>query len=205
MSPINEGAEITDVERLPNFPFRNFYEYRAANSAGVASPFVTGSTAWNWALAGTHSSNWMRIQAWGLAVIPVLTLIGFLLYAGIKQPLLLLASPLLAVAYFLFNPAMVRLLRIFAWGPLVLVLGAFIWAVAQGRPGFAVLTGALLAIWYSEKLRERRVVRGLCQAVAEHEDLLCSLWAAGVLGVAYTNGDVFWIDSKRQNGRDLHY
>jgi hypothetical protein len=133
------------------------------------------------------------------------TFVAFLIYAAIKQPLLLLAAPLLVMAYFLFNPLMVRMLRIFAWGPLVLVLCAFIWALAKGKSGLVAVTGALLVIWYSQRMAQDKAVRALGRAVTEHEDLLCSLGAAAVVGVAYPNGDIFWVDRKYQNGQDAHY
>jgi hypothetical protein len=118
---------------------------------------------------------------------------------------LLFASPLLVIAYLLFNPTMVGVLRIFAWGPLIVVLCLFLWAIANGRSGFVIVTGAVLVTWYSQRLLHNRAVRGLGRAVTEHEDLLCSLWSTRVVGIAYPNGDILWTDHRHQNGHYADY
>jgi hypothetical protein len=48
-------------------------------------------------------------------------------------------------------------------------------------------------------------MRALGAAVTEHEDLLCALWSNRAVGVAYTNGDIFWADHKLQNGQFTRY
>jgi hypothetical protein len=140
-----------------------------------------------------------------LGSLPHLTLIALVLYAAIRRPFLLFAAPLLVIAYFLFNPTMVRVLRIFAWGVLILVLCLFVWAIAKGRSGVAIVTGAVLVIWYSQRLVHSKAVRALGRAVTEHEDLLCFLWSTRVVGIAYPNGDILWADHRHQNGQYADY
>jgi hypothetical protein len=205
MSSKDAEGESPRVESLANFPFRDFHEFRAAYAAGIISPFVSGSTASRWARVGVHSSRWLVVQAWALGFLPHLIFTAFVIYAAIRQPLLLLATPLILISYFLFNPLMFRVLRIFVWGPLVLVACTFTWALAEGKIGTVVVTGAVLVIWYSQRMLHKKAVRALGRAVTEHEDLLRSLWATGVVGVAYPNGDIFWADHKYQDGKDAHY
>jgi hypothetical protein len=140
-----------------------------------------------------------------LGSLPHLTVIAFVLYAAIRQPFLLFATPLLIIGYFLFNPIMVRMLRIFAWGPLIVLVCSFIWALAKSKSGFAVVAGALLVIWSGQELLHYTAVRGLSRAVTEHEDLLCSLWSTRVVGIAYPNGDILWVDHRQQNGQYADY
>jgi hypothetical protein len=205
MSSAGTEMEAPHVESLTHFPFRDFHEFRAAYAAGIVSPFVSRSVACRWARLGPYSSRLLNIEAWILGSLPHLTLLALVLYAAIRRPFLLFAAPFLVIAYFLFNPTMVRVLRIFAWGVLILVLCLFVWAIAQGRSKVAIVTGAVLVIWYSQRLLHSKAVRGLGRAVTEHEDLLCFLWSTRVVGIAYPNGDIFWTDRKYQDGQHSEY
>jgi hypothetical protein len=197
MSKDGTEGENPRVESLAHFPFRSFHEFRAAYAVGIVSPFVSRSVACRWARVGLYSSRLLNIEAWVLGSLPHLTLIAFVVYAAIGRPFLLFASPLLVIAYFLFNPIMVRVLRIFAWGPLTVLICSFIWALAKGKSGFVVVAGALLVIWFSQELLHYTAVRRLGKAVTEHEDLLCSLWSTRVVGIAYPNGDILWADHSK--------
>lgn len=145
------------------------------------------------------------MEALALAVLPLLAFIAFATYAIMRHPFLLLAAPLLVVAYFLFNPDMFRLYRVLVWAPLLIVVCLFAWSVLGGKTELGAVTGAVLVIWYSQRLREKRCANALFAAVREHEDLLCTLWSTRALGVSLKNGDVLWADHKCQDGQITLY
>ena len=197
-----EGGEFQCVASLANFPFPDFHEFRKACTVGTAQPFMSRSTACQWARLGVHSSKWLNLQVWVLGSTPHMTLLVFLIYAVLRKPLLLLGTPLLVIGYFLFNPTMIAMLRIFAWGPLILVSCTFIWAFAKGSAGLIVFTGALLVIWYSQRLMQNKALRALGKALTEHEDLLCQLWTGRAVGIAYPDGRICWADHESSGGQN---
>jgi hypothetical protein len=146
--PLKDGEDPQSfsVEGLPNFPFLNFHDFQAACATGHASPFFDGLTASRWVEAGPHVSRGLELEALALAFLPWLAFIAFAVYATMRHPFLLFATPLLVIGYFLFNPGMLRLFRIFVWVPLAVVLCLFTWALVTGRSELDAVTAAALVI-----------------------------------------------------------
>lgn len=194
------------VEELSNFPFKTFQEFRKANMEGVAQPGVDRGVALQWAQNGIYAPGILRAQTVFLMLLPYIAALGFIIWAIIsKSWLMLLALPVLLIAFFIFHPSAAMIFGIIRSGFIGLSFVGLIYAFMTSKPGLLALCLTLVVIWYAQKTIYRKAVNYLTKAVSEHEDLLCILWQGKALNVMFFNGNRYWVDWKTENGQSIHY
>lgn len=194
------------VEELENFPFETFEEYRKAVFEEVAQPGVDRSIALQWAQSGKYAPKFLNISVTFLGFLPFITAIGFITYATIaKSWLLLIALPVLIIAYFVFHPSFARLLGPIHGLLVIAMFGGLGWGLYKQLPWLIALSIALVVIWYANNQVYKKAVNSLVEKVCEHEDLLCILWCGKALNIAFFNGNRYWIDWKVEDGEHVNY
>jgi hypothetical protein len=194
------------VEELSNFPFETFQEFRKANMEGVAQPGVDRAVALQWAQNGIYAPGILRAQTVFLMLLPYIAALGFIIWAIVsKSWLMLLALPVLLIAFFIFHPSAAMIFGIIRSGFIGLSFVGLVYAFMTNKPGLLALCITLVVIWYAEKTIYRKAVNYLTRAVSEHEDLLCILWQGKALNVMFFNGNRYWVDWKMENGQSVHY
>ena len=107
----SESKKPKIVEDLDNFPFKNFQEFKKSNIEGVAHVGVDRAVALQWAQNGIYCPRSLRYYALFLTFLPFLAAIGFVIYSIISSNwLLLLALPILLIAFFIFHPSSAMIL-----------------------------------------------------------------------------------------------
>lgn len=194
------------VEELSNFPFKTFQEFRKANMEGIAQPGVDRGVALQWAQNGIYAPGILRAQTVFLMLLPYIAAVGFIVWAIVsKSWLMLLALPVLLIAFFIFHPSAAMIFGIIRSGFIGLSFVGLVYAFMTNKPGLLALCITLVIIWYAEKTIYRKAVNYLTRAVSEHEDLLCILWQGKALNVMFFNGNRYWVDWKMENGQSVHY
>lgn len=194
------------VEELLNFPFKSFQEFKKANMEGVAQPGVDQGVALQWAQNGIYAPGILRAQTVFLMLLPYIAALGFIIWAIVsKSWLMLLALPVLLIAFFIFHPSAAMIFGIIRSGFIGLSFVGLVYAFMTSRPGLLALCLTLVVIWYAQKTIYRKAVNYLTKAVSEHEDLLCILWQGKALNVMFFNGNRYWVDWKTENGQSIHY
>jgi len=201
-----DAKKVKTVEELANFPFKSFHEFRKANFEGVAQPGIDRGVALNWAQNGIYSPWILRSQTIFLMLLPYIAALGFIIWAIVSKTwLMLLALPVLLIAFFIFHPSSAVM-----FGPIrSLLIGlsfvGLVYAFISSKPSLLVLCLTLVVIWYAEKTIYRKAVNYLTKAVCEHEDLLCILWQGRALNIMFFNGNRYWADWKTEDGESVHY
>ena len=194
------------VEELKHFPFGTFAEFKKATMEGVANVGVDRGVALQWAQNGIYSSKWLRVQALLLALLPFVAAVGFVIYAiASKSWLLLLALPVLLIAFFIFHPSSAMIFGAIRSGLIGLSFVGLVWGFLSSIPWMAALSLTLVVIWFAQRSIYRKAIDGLIRATAEHEDLLCLLWPGRALNVQFYNGNSYWSDWKTEDGQSVHY
>jgi uncharacterized membrane protein len=139
-------------------------------------------------------------------LLPYIAALGFIIWAIVsKSWLMLLALPVLLIAFFIFHPSAAMIFGIIRSGFIGLSFVGLVYAFMTNKPGLLALCITLVVIWYAEKTIYRKAVNYLTRAVSEHEDLLCILWQGKALNVMFFNGNRYWVDWKMENGQSVHY
>ncbi len=194
------------VEELSNFPFKTFQEFRKANMEGVAQPGVDRGVALQWAQNGIYTPGILRAQTVFLMLLPYIAALGFIIWAIVsKSWLMLLALPVLLIAFFIFHPSAAMIFGIIRSGLIGLSFVGLVYAFMTSKPGLLALCLTLVVIWYAQKTIYKKAVNYLTKAVSEHEDLLCILWQGKALNIMFFNGNRYWVDWKTENGQSIHY
>ncbi|MCL5802100.1 MAG: hypothetical protein M1283_06275 [Gammaproteobacteria bacterium] len=200
-----EQKKITKVEELSHFPFKSFQEFKKAIMEGVAQPGVDRSVALNWAQSGIYAPGVLRAQTVFLMLLPYIAVLGFIVWALVsKNWLMLLALPVLLIAFFIFHPSM-AIFGIIRSGFIWLSFVGLVYAFMTSKPGLLALCITLVVIWYALRTIYKKAVGYLTKAVSEHEDLLCILWQGKDLNIMFFNGNRFWVDWKTENGQSVFY
>ncbi|HOV97794.1 MAG TPA: hypothetical protein PLW49_02140 [bacterium] len=201
-----ETKKVSRVEELSNFPFKTFQEFRKANMEGVAQPGVDRGAALQWAQNGIYAPGILRAQTVFLMLLPYIAALGFIIWAIIsKSWLMLLALPILLIAFFIFHPSAAMIFGFIRSGFIGLSFVGLVYAFMTSKPGLLALCLTLVVIWYAQKTIYRKAVNYLTKAVSEHEDLLCILWQGKALNVMFFNGNRYWVDWKIENGQSIYY
>ena len=208
----NPSKRMGKVEELENFPFESFTELRKAHFDNMIQLHVDRAAAREWAERGIYSPRSLRVQASVLFLLPTLLVIGFIGYAIIcREWILFLGLPVVILGMVTFHPnaniysVMFRGFAFIRQALILLTFAGFVWALWVGNSNILMLTGTLLAIWYSWKTLYDKSVRAIITAATEHEGLLCMLWETTALSISFPSGKVYWADSKIDNGKSVGY
>jgi hypothetical protein len=203
---MDKKDKVTKVEELLNFPFPNYAEFKKANFEGVIQPGVDRGLALRWAQNGIHASKFLSFQVFIYSLLPWICLLSFIAYCLLsKSWLLLFASPLFLIAFFVLHPSAVLIFGGLRKILVFLLFVLFVWGLLNNRTGATVLSGGLLITWHSLKAVYNKSVNSLIAALTIHEDLLCSLWQCKGLNIRFYNGNTYWLDWKIESGKTTHY
>jgi len=98
-------SKKTKVEQLDHFPFHNFQEFNKAVFEGVAHPGVDRGVALQWSQGGKYAPTSLRLMNTFFTFLPFLAALGFIVFAiATRTWLLLIALPVLFIAFFIFHP-----------------------------------------------------------------------------------------------------
>ena len=202
----NESKKPKTVEKLDNFPFKDFSEFKKSNIEGVAHVGVDRAVALQWAQNGIYCPSWLRYYALFLALLPFLAAIGFIIYSIISGSwLLLLALPILLIAFFIFHPSSAMIFGPIRTGFIGLTFIGLIYSFFSDKPWLLAITLTLIIIWWAQKTIYRKAINNLIATVQKHEDLLCILWQGKALNIEFFNGNRYWVDWKLEDGKHIHY
>jgi hypothetical protein len=197
---------ITSVEDLSNFPFSTFEEFKKSVITGVVRPGVDRGVAYRWAGGGIHAPKSLNLQVTLLAFLPFLAAIGFIVFIVVtKSWLMLLTLPVLLIAFFVFHPSSAMIFGAIRSAFIGLSIIGFLYAWFSGKNSLMALTLSLVIIWYSQRRIYNQSVKHLIDAITQHEDLLCLIWQAKAMNLAFSNGNEYWGGWKVENGETTHY
>lgn len=202
----NESKKPKVVEELDNFPFKNYQEFKKSNIEGVAHIRVDRSVALQWAQNGIYCPNWLRYYASFLAFLPVLSAVGFIIYSIISSNwLLLLALPILLIAFFIFHPSSAMIFGPVRSGFIGLTFIGLFYSFFTDKLWLLAITITLTIIWWAQKTIYKKAINHLIAATLKHEDLLCILWKGKAISIGFFNGNQYWVDWKLEDGKHIHY
>lgn len=194
------------VEKLEHFPFKTFDELKKAIAEGVANIGVDRGVALQWAQGGIYCPKSLSYYALFLAFLPFLAAIGFIIYAIVSSNwLLLLALPVLLIAFFVFHPSSAMIFGPIRSGFIGLSFIGLAYAFFADKAWLLALTITLIIIWWAQKTIYKKAINHITLAMTEHEDLLCLLWSGKVVNIRFYNGNSYWVDWKSEDGKNIHY
>lgn len=201
-----ERKKVKIVEELEHFPFPSFTEFKKANAEGIAHIGIDRAVALQWAQGGIHAPKSLKIWALMFALLPFIAAIGLVVYSIVTGTwLLLLALPLLLIAFFIFHPSSAMIFGFIRTGLIGLTFVGLVYSFFTDKNWLLVLTIALVIIWYSQKSVYRKAINEIIRAMTQHEDLLCILWQGRAANIDLFNGNRYWVDFKDENGKTTHY
>ncbi len=221
-----EEQRSTTVPGLKNFPFRTFDELKKAAKDGSATISVHAGVPLQWVrVEGPCSGSNARLspsqkgQIMGLALLPFIAGLGFITYIVTtgRWPLLL-SLPLLFIGYSIFysDPAKLtfheadsirraQTMSLMRRGFLASALIALAWGFISETEWITALALTLTVICFAQRSVDHKSVKWLIHAAWEQEELPCLLWSAGALNVRLSNGNIYLVDCRKENGQFIYY
>ncbi len=190
-------------EDLPNFPFKNWSEFKKANDDGSASLGIDRGTALSWTQKGVYVSKGLHLHVALLMLLPFLSTLGFIIYLILtKSWFLLPALILFFISIFIFTPSS----RFVLGGLPNLIVGVifagFVWSIFKDISWLVVLTSCLLLIWYGITQQYKKSVAGLKKALLNHEDLFILFWNIKGINIALED-EIYWVDKSIENTDEI--
>ena len=198
---LKEIKKTKRVEELEYFPFENLAELKKARREGIANICINRMTALEWGMKG-HGSLSLRTWLLFLTYLPFIVVIGFVAYVIITSSwLLFLALPIFVICYIMFHPGLLGFPVLFRLVLVVILVCGLIYEINW----LIVFTLPIIIIGHTQCNLHTKAINELATAALEHEDLLCFLWSIKALDIMFFNGNRYWSDCKREDGKFIYY
>jgi hypothetical protein len=193
----NVELKVKKVSDLPNFPYKNFEEFKVAVTKGEVGISVAMDISRQWLTNhGKYSSSGDRTKAIIYMFIPYIFALFLLIYsvASLKFLFLLLLLPLV---YSLFTMTPVTL-RIFGLNKLIIIVAValfFYSFIFTSSTGLLLLSLTFLIPWLAHKFLYDLSAKAAREAIFQHEDLFLLFVKAKAVSAYYpTTNETIWFD-----------
>ena len=192
------------VSDLPHFPFNNFISFQKAYENNEVYITLDPYIYLRWAFEGADSPTKLKLLSILLNALTYIAIIIFIIYLIVSyQLLLLIALPIFLLFFLVLQPEPVMApLRKILVVLIFFVLGVGFYTEQSWLISICI---TLLIMWFSKVTFYKIALTEFAKVVLLDEALMCDLWNHRLMSVQAVNGNCYWSDWCRINGRIINY